>query len=394
MSTLSRRILRSCLLAPAIALAATAAGVAGVPAASAKPSSCLCFHVVYTDLLGSVHDSAYNTVTKTWSDQIAPGSVATNSDPYAAQTFDHRYHIVYVDLAGNLHDDFEDPATKTWTDLIPPGSVKADIRSTPVVADFAEPGGGYTQHIVYVGADHRLHNNQFDPKTSSWFDQIPPGSVPVSNSVFHAPAAVDEGGGYFRIVYEGSDTHLHQDRFNANATPKTWTDTIVPNSVWNDNGLTRAGFANDPTPSFHVVYLGLDGFVHNDREDLGTGTWLDQIPPVSIKASDNSIPTFTLGPDGHPHVLYYGGDGFVHNDNFNPVTKAWFDQIPPGSTGTESSPNGLTTYDNTFPVAYSDGTHIHVDVFNPSTGKWSDTIPTGSAKGIFGRAPAVANTDI
>jgi hypothetical protein len=134
--------------------------------------------------------------------------------------------------------------------------------------------------------------------------------------------------------------------------------------------------------------------VHNDREDLGTSTWYDQIPPGSIKAAANSIPTFTLGNDGHPHVLYFGSDGFVHNDNYDPVTKTWFDQIPPGSTFTEASPNGSTTYNNTFPVVYSDGTHIHVDVFNPSTGTWSDTIPTGSAKGIFGRAPAVANTDI
>jgi hypothetical protein len=394
MSTLSRRIFRSCLLAPAIALAAVAVGAPGVPAASAGTSSCLCFHAVYTDLAGAVHDSAYDTVKKTWSDQIAPGSVPAASDPYAVKTADNRYHIVYIDLTGRLHDDFEDPATMKWTDLVPPGSVKADTNSTPVVVDFAEPKGGYTQHIIYVGADHRLLNNQFDPKANSWFDQIPPGSVPVGNTVFKAPSAVDEGGGYFRIVYQGNDLHLHQARFDANATPKTWTDTIVPMSVLANNGLTRVGFATDPTPSFHIVYLGLDGFVHNDREDLGTSTWYDQIPPGSIKAAANSIPTFTLGNDGHPHVLYFGSDGFVHNDNYDPVTKTWFDQIPPGSTFTEASPNGSTTYNNTFPVVYSDGTHIHVDVFNPSTGTWSDTIPTGSAKGIFGRAPAVANTDI
>ena len=74
---------------------------------------------------GRLHDSAYDVTAKSWSDQIAPGSIQTKTDPYAVKTADNRYHIVYVGTDGYVHDDFEDPSTKAWTDLIPSGSVKA-----------------------------------------------------------------------------------------------------------------------------------------------------------------------------------------------------------------------------------------------------------------------------
>lgn len=381
------KLRRIFVLAPAMAVAAMAVGASGAATASANTSSCLCFHAVYTDTGGMIHDSAYDVSKKSWSDQVVPGSVPAEADPYAVKTADNHYHVVYVDKAGNLHDDSEDPATKAWSDVIPPGSAKA-AASVPVVLDFFAPTGGYTQHIVYVGLDGWIHNDQFDPKAKTWFDQIPPGSVKASSG---GPSAVDEGNGYFRIVYVGTDLRVHQARFDDN-TPKFWANSIVPLSVPAANGYTRVGFANDPTPGFHVVYLGQDLMVHNDREDLGTGTWYDQIPPGSIGAF--GIPTHTLGPDGHDHVVYWGSDGFVHNDSYDPVTRSWFDQIPPGSSPTEANPNALTTYDDTFQVVYVDSAHrLHDDVFTPWKGTWSDTIPTGSVK-VGGIAPSVANTDI
>jgi len=122
-----------------LAAAMTAVGLgAGAASSSASAStSCLCFHAVYRATTGFIHDSAFNVTTRSWSDQIAPGSVPAKTDPYAVKTADNRYHIVYVGTDGFVHDDFEDPATKAFTDLIPVGSVKA-APVVPAVTDFVD----------------------------------------------------------------------------------------------------------------------------------------------------------------------------------------------------------------------------------------------------------------
>jgi hypothetical protein len=337
---------------------------------------------VYRATTGFIHDSAFNVITKTWSDQVAPGSVPAGTDPYAARTFD-RFHIVYVGTDGFVHDDFEDSSTRAWTDLIPPNSVKAALV-VPAVTDFVDAAGKRTQHIVYVGQDGSVHNDSFDPATGTWSDQVPPGSA---KSAGDSISAVDEGDArHFQIDYLGQDLSLHWARFDS--APRLWSNSVVPGSM-PANDAARVGFAN----GFHVVYLGRDLLVHNDSVNLSTGAAFDQVPPQSIGAF--GIPTITLGPerDPHPHIVYWGDDGKVHNDNYDPSTRTWSDQVPPGSISAQSSPNAATTDGDTFQVVYfgTDG-RLHDDMFDPSTNGWSDTIPTGSVPAA-GVLPAVANTD-
>ncbi|MBV8935079.1 MAG: hypothetical protein JO095_04645, partial [Alphaproteobacteria bacterium] len=200
------------LIRAASVLVAAGMAMLAVSAATASAATCLCFHVLYTGGTdGHVHDSAYNAITKTWSDQVVPASVTAGPNPSGAQSADAAFHVVYVSRTGDLHDDRESPATLTWTDLIPPGSVKA--AGTPTVLSMAPlSGSDFTLHIVYLGRDGWIHNDQFDPATKSWFDQIPPHSVPAASIPVAEDAA--EGLRFFRVIYVGKDHHIHQDRFN------------------------------------------------------------------------------------------------------------------------------------------------------------------------------------
>ena len=221
MSRFSRTI-RSVLVSVAVGLAAMLA----VSVAAASAASCLCFHAVYT--AGSdlrIHDSAFNTITRTWSDQVAPTSVLAKPNPSAVMTADNFYHINYVGQDGFVHDDAQSPTTHAWLDQIPPGSVKA--AGTPVALDlFPVSGSDVTLHIVYLSQTGWIHNDQFDPRTNTWFDQIPPRSVPAASS----PVAEDNADyGYFRVIYVGKDGRVHEDRYNK--ATRVWRDSVVPGSV-------------------------------------------------------------------------------------------------------------------------------------------------------------------
>jgi hypothetical protein len=378
------RIIRSVLVSAAIALA----GMLAVSVAAASAASCLCFHAVYTG--GSdlrIHDSAFNTITRTWSDQVAPASVPAKANPSAVMTVDNSYHIDYVGQDGFVHDDAQSPTTHAWTDQVPPGSVKA--VGTPVALDlFPVSGSDVTFHIVYLSQTGWIHNDQFDPRTGTWFDQIPPRSVPAASS----PVAEDNADyGYFRVIYVGKDGRVHEDRYNK--ATRVWRDSVVPGSA-PAIGNPRIGEANDGPSGgagFHIVYVGTDGFVHNDREDLSTGTWYDQIPPGSTTAL--GAPTYTPGVvAGFSHVIYFAPGGGVHLDTYYAPGRSWSDGIAPSSIPASNSPTGTSTYNDTFQLVYTGSdSRLHDDVFTPSTNTWSDSIPTGSAP-VDG-AVAVANVD-
>ena len=82
--------------------------------ATASAASCLCFHVLYTGAIdGRVHDSAYNTATKAWSDQILPGSVAAKPNPFGKT-------VLYYPLHHSRSCTLAGPATSMMTSRVRP----------------------------------------------------------------------------------------------------------------------------------------------------------------------------------------------------------------------------------------------------------------------------------
>jgi phage terminase large subunit-like protein len=123
---------------------------------------------------------------------------------------------------------------------------------------------------------------------------------------------------------------VHNDGFNF--ATHTWFDQIPPGSVPAQGNPSVANFFNTTDDTMQIVYLGQDGFVHNDGFNFTTGIWFDQIPPGSVAAHGSpTIAIFNIATGDTFHVVYVGKDGLVHNDGYDPTTGTWFDQIPPGS---------------------------------------------------------------
>ena len=69
-----------------------------------------------------MHNDNYDSSSRSWFDQIPPGSIRTQSNPNASTTYDNTFQVVYVGTDGHLHDDVYTPWKGTWSDAIPTGS--------------------------------------------------------------------------------------------------------------------------------------------------------------------------------------------------------------------------------------------------------------------------------
>ena len=199
-----------------------------------------------------------------------------------------------------------------------------------------------------------------------------------ANSDYSAPAGPAGPavvyGSTFHVVYLGTNGYVYNDAF----TPSTakWSNQELPTSVSASGSPTAVVYGS----TFHVVYLGTNGYVYNDAFTPSTAKWSNQELPTSVSASGS--PTAVVYGSTF-HVVYLGTNGYVYNDAFTPSTAKWSNQELPTSVSASGSPTAVV-YGSTFHVVYL-GTngYVYNDAFTPSTAKWSNQeLPTSvSASG-------------
>ena len=182
--------------------------------------------------------------------------------------------------------------------------------------------GDHTQHVIYRGVDHELHE--------LWFHQA--GMNPkwqyggALTQKAGAPAASGDPFGFaweddhtMHVIYRGVDNNVHELWFSKGLANAAWKYGGAINSKVSAPAATGdvAGFVWDHDHSQHIIYHGTDNNIHElwFTKGFRSGEWkhggaLNSMAGAPPAASDAM--GFAWEGDHTQHVIYRGQDNQVH----------------------------------------------------------------------------------
>jgi hypothetical protein len=249
----------------------------------------------------------------------APATPAAGN-PFGYVTPDCLPRVVYRGTDNHIH---ELRLQGRWIQADLSAIVSDSPPATPAAGDpfaYVTPDG--VPRVIYVGTDGHIHELRLQEgwiqaDLSAIVSDSPPASPAAGN-----PFAYVTPDGVPRVVYRGSDNHIHELRLQG-----SWIQADLSAIVSDTPPAPPA--AGDPyayvTPDQipRVVYLGTDGHIHELRLQ---GSWIQadltatvsDAPPASPAAG---YPFAYVTPDGVPRVIYQEGvlpptHGLGSNSNY------------------------------------------------------------------------------
>jgi hypothetical protein len=265
----------------------------------------------------------------------APPAFPAASKPFAYVTPDNVARVVYLGTDDHIHELRLSPGRGQ-------GWIQADLSAVVTNAPPAFPAASVpfaylspdkVARVVYRGTDNHIHELRLQPGQGPVWGQGQGWiQADLSAIVTNAPSAfpaVDDPFAYVtpdnvaRVVYRGTDGHIHELRLQAG---QGWIQADLSVAVINAPPAFPA--AGDPfayvTPDnvARVVYLGTDGHIHELRLQPGQG-WIQadlsdiviNVPPAFPAAGD---PRAYVTPDKVARVVYRGTDDHVHELRLQP----------------------------------------------------------------------------
>lgn len=253
-------------------------------------------HIVFRDGNGHIRKLDYDGTTWTSLDlTVLSGSTAVAaSDPTGMMDFSAEL-VFFRDTNNQIHM-LKGFGAASWTDTnltaTIPGSAAA--KGKP----FAYKTG-FDLHVVFRGTNDDVHELYYS--NFYWVD---------NNLTVHTGGrkAASDPMGYTKgntqhIIFKGTDNDLHE-LYNNGAF---WVDNNLTLHV-NGTQLAGAPFGFSTPAAQHIFFKGIDGTL---RELYNNGAWSEN----NLTALAGAVP-----PDGDPtgsysasyHVVYRGTDGYVH----------------------------------------------------------------------------------
>jgi hypothetical protein len=225
--------------------------------------------------------------------------------------------VVYRAGDGGLHALWPRP-TGPWrtTDITADAGTPAALGSPFLYR--TDVDGARTLRVVYRGTDNHVHELRMTP-TGRWehtdlsAQAQATGVVPAVGDPF--AYLTDQGGvRVARVIYRGADDHMHQIRLVSGQ----WLGADIgalggaPPAAGDPFAYTTT---DDGTQTFRIVYRGTDSHIHELRLPAG-GAWqtIDISSPAQAAPAggDPGAYTTTSGETTTRHVVYQGADGRVH----------------------------------------------------------------------------------
>jgi hypothetical protein len=275
-----------------------------------------------------------------WVDLGNPG-VPSGGDPAVINyqgNFPLEHENVFVRGSnGNLYLDVWDGSGWTWVDQGNPDPsnprwVHADLTALSGAPRTASVAFGYTTvddhgdtaRVVYTGWDSHVHELRL-PRGQGWM-HADLSVLSGAPDVYHAEFAYfTTGPGMARIVYTGTDRHIHELRL---------PQPLPPGQGWMHADLSVLSGApdaiDDPVAyvtyegALRVVYMGTDRHIHELRLPPGQG-WSHADLSILSGAPDANGPPAALRTDDGLQVVYTGTDRHIHE-----LLLPWRPPLPPG----------------------------------------------------------------
>jgi hypothetical protein len=328
-----------------------------------------------------------------------PGTPRRTDDPAESPPETGLTPVVYRDRDGGIHALWPRP-TGPWrtTDVTADAGTPAATGSPFVYrTDF---GGVRTLRVVYRSTDDHVHELRMTP-TGRWEHtdlsaqvQLPAAVSPAAGNPF--PYLIDQGGIQVSIIYRGTDDHIHGIRLQSGqwiGVDLSAADGISP-AAGDPFGYTTT---DGGVQTFRIVYRGTDDHIHelrmtprgpprppaSDRDVEGrAGRWehtdlSDQARGLAPAVGDPVGYLTHERADPIPRVVYRTADG--HLLEIRLKAGQWigadlsaFGGAPPAA----GDPFAYTTTDGarqTFRIVYR-GVDSHIQELRQTTGgPWQTT---------------------
>jgi hypothetical protein len=216
-------------------------------------------------------------------------------------------------------------------EIAPPAAWQADFPSgaAGAMAAAGNPAGYVfkaraTQHVVYRGTDHHIHELWWD--TTGWHGKdLTKAAAGHPASPTGAVAAAGDPAGYVfdaratqHVVYRGTDHHIHE----------LWWNT----TGWHGNDLTKAAAGHPASPtgavaaagdpagyasaadggSQHVVYRGTDNHIHQLLWDTAGWHTNDLTMATQAAPAAGDPAGYVFNARATQHVVYRTTDNHIH----------------------------------------------------------------------------------
>jgi hypothetical protein len=213
--------------------------------------------------------------------------------------------VVYRADDGHLHEVRLEGGAWKKADL-------TELASAPAAAGdpflyVTENGSGETVRIVYLGSDAHIHELRLDAG-SSWkkadLSDLAGAPNAASGPVAYVPDADP------RVIYRGTDSHLHEVRLDGGSWKKA--DLTALAGAGGAQGQPSAyGSREESNAIPRVVYRAGDGHIEELR--LEGGAWRKaDLTALGGAPSAAGDPVGYLSSGATPRVLYRGGDNHIH----------------------------------------------------------------------------------
>jgi len=296
--------------------------VAGAPKASTGPFSYVfkengTQHVDYVSGDGQVHelwrdDAGWHHLNLT----SATGSPLVSGDRLngpAGYIHAGQQHVIFVcdtgDAAGGLRELWRDAAGWHHNDLTQAAGGPPAVAVRPCGYSFPAQG---TQHVDYIGRDGRLHELWWDSDGWHHHDLTQASGAPLPDpSLPILGYAMTSDGGSQHVVYIGADRRVHELLWSLGTWYHndliTWTGAPLADS----HGL--AGYPVEAPRTQHIYYVG-GGHVHELWAD-NYGWWRhDDLSAASGTPGPQGgvLCAYAFETDGTRHVMYASSEPDVH----------------------------------------------------------------------------------
>ena len=189
-----------------------------------------------------------------------------------------------------------------------------------------QPGGfaweaDHTQHVVYRGSDNQIHELWF--KKGGMNPEWKYGGA--LSALAGAPLADGDPFGFAwehdatqHVIYRGADHELHELWFKQAGMNPKWQ---YGGSLTKKAGAPAAagdpyGFAWEDDHTMHVVYRGVDGNVHElwfTKDSGGQWKYGGAInAKVGAAPASGEVAGFVWDHDHSQHIIYHGTDNNIH----------------------------------------------------------------------------------
>ena len=270
-------------------------------------------HVLYRGADNNIHDIYFireagwrhtNMSVKHGSPQGAGTPSGYAFDP------DQSNHVIYRGMDGQVHD-LEFIRGRGWVHTSLSGITQAPMASSDPTAHIFHVFP--SRHVMYRGADGHIHDIYW-MEAAGWRhsdinEKTPGAPLPGGNPIGYSFTGDDSN----HIVYRGHQGQIHdlcfirgQGRVHTNLSAATGAPTAM----------------GDPSvhifhvfPSRHVMYRGADGHIH-DIYWMEAAGWrhsdINEKTPGAPLPGGNPIGYSFTGDDSN-HIVYRGVDGYIHD---------------------------------------------------------------------------------